>query len=418
MADERWKCVPLAEVADIRTGKLDSNAAVAGGRYPFFTCSPETLRIDEYTFDCEAVLLAGNNANGVFPVKYYSGKFNAYQRTYVVTSKEQEKLDTKYLHYQLQQLRRLLGEYSIGTATKFLTLTILQPLPIPLPPLVEQKAIAHILGTLDDKIQLNRRMNETLEAMARALFKSWFVDFDPVRAKMDGRQLEGMDAATANLFPDGFEESELGPIPKGWCVKEIRELTTSIQYGLTQSASAERVGPHFLRITDIQGGRVDWSSVPYCSVDKGQEEKYRIIPGDVFVARTGASTGENIYIADCPNAVFASYLVRFQFGELAIARVVGEFMRSPAYFDCIQGTIGGSAQPNASAQVLASARLVVPPAAVAGRYLELVAAGDRKRYQNDHQSSDLAALRAALLPKLLSGEIRGGKAEKEVGRHA
>jgi type I restriction enzyme S subunit len=77
-------------------------------------------------------------------------------------------------------------------------------------------AIAHILGTLDDKIELNRRMNETLEAMARVLFKSWFVDFDPVRAKMEGRQPHGMDAETAALFPDAFEESELGEIPKGW----------------------------------------------------------------------------------------------------------------------------------------------------------------------------------------------------------
>jgi type I restriction enzyme, S subunit len=80
---------------------------------------------------------------------------------------------------------------------------------IPLPPLSEQKAIAHILGTLDDKIELNRQMNETLEAMARAIFKSWFVDFDPVRAKMEGRQPAGMDAATADLFPDEFEESSL-----------------------------------------------------------------------------------------------------------------------------------------------------------------------------------------------------------------
>jgi len=83
------------------------------------------------------------------------------------------------------------------------------------PPLPEQRAIARILGTLDDKIELNRRMNETLEAMARALFKSWFVDFDPVRAKAEGREPAGMDAETAALFPDSFEETELGEVPKG-----------------------------------------------------------------------------------------------------------------------------------------------------------------------------------------------------------
>ena len=87
-------------------------------------------------------------------------------------------------------------------------------LPIPLPPLAEQKAIAAVLGALDDKIELNRRMNATLEAMARALFQSWFVDFDPVRAKLDGRQPAGLDPATAALFPNEFEDSELGPIPE------------------------------------------------------------------------------------------------------------------------------------------------------------------------------------------------------------
>src|ERR1041384_6026332 len=94
----------------------------------------------------------------------------------------------------------------------------LAQLAIHLPPLTEQRAIAHILGTLDDKIELNRQMNQTLEAMARAIFKSWFVDFDPVRAKSEGRKPQGMDAATASLFPSSFCESELGRVPTGWKV--------------------------------------------------------------------------------------------------------------------------------------------------------------------------------------------------------
>ena len=95
-----------------------------------------------------------------------------------------------------------------------------------LPPLAEQKAIAAVLGALDDKIELNRRMNATLEAMARALFQSWFVDFDPVRAKLDGRQPTGLDPATAALFPNEFEDSELGHIPKGWTLGKVGDLAT------------------------------------------------------------------------------------------------------------------------------------------------------------------------------------------------
>ncbi|MDN5936104.1 MAG: restriction endonuclease subunit S [Nitrosospira sp.] len=101
----------------------------------------------------------------------------------------------------------------------------LHQIPILRPPLSEQKAIAHILGTLDDKIELNRRMNATLEAMARALFQSWFVDFDPVRAKLDGRKPAGLDAATAALFPAHFQESPLGHIPQGWRVVSLNAIS-------------------------------------------------------------------------------------------------------------------------------------------------------------------------------------------------
>jgi type I restriction enzyme S subunit len=107
---------------------------------------------------------------------------------------------------------------TVGTPGIGQPLTSLRSISLPVPPLPEQRAIAHILGTLDDKIELNRRINETLEAMARALFKSWFMDFDPVRAKAEGRQPARMDVETAALFPDAFEDSTLGKRPKGWYV--------------------------------------------------------------------------------------------------------------------------------------------------------------------------------------------------------
>src|SRR5690606_370307 len=133
-----------------------------------------------------------------------------------------------------------------------------------LPPLKEQKAIAHILGTLDDKIELNRKMNETLEAMARAIFKSWFVDFDPVRAKMDSRQPYGMDTETAALFPDSFEDSELGKIPKGWKAGRLDEIIHIIGGGTPKTS-----------IPEYWSGNIPWFSV----VDTPAN-------GDVFVIDT------------------------------------------------------------------------------------------------------------------------------------
>lgn len=120
---------------------------------------------------------------------------------------------------------------SEATGVPKTNLTYLKTFPIVLPSLPEQKAIAHILGTLDDKIELNREMNQTLEAMARAIFKSWFVDFDPIRAKMEGRLPAGMDATTAELFPDEFEESALGMIPKGWRIGTLDDITEFVLGG-------------------------------------------------------------------------------------------------------------------------------------------------------------------------------------------
>jgi len=139
---------------------------------------------------------------------------------------DQQKTDSLFLYYFFNSP---LGFHALGTirrqvAVAGITGKDLATLEIPIPPLPEQRAIADVLGTLDDKIELNRKQNKTLEAMAQALFKSWFVDFDPVRAKMEGREPEGMDAETAALFPDDFEESELGLVPRGWRVGELGNL--------------------------------------------------------------------------------------------------------------------------------------------------------------------------------------------------
>jgi type I restriction enzyme S subunit len=134
-----------------------------------------------------------------------------------------DEIDPLYASYYLghPQVREWIVRHAVGATMLNLNTSILSSLPFVNPPLPEQKAIAHILGTLDDKIELNNKMNQTLEAIAQTIFKSWFVNFDPVRAKMDGQQPVGMDAATADLFPDSFEDSELGKIPKGWEVVTV-----------------------------------------------------------------------------------------------------------------------------------------------------------------------------------------------------
>jgi type I restriction enzyme S subunit len=312
--------------------------------------------------------------------------------------------DPEFCFYWLKTLD--LARLNSGSAQPSLNRNYVYELPACIPQVAEQKSISALLGSLNRRIKLLEATNRTLEAMAQAIFKSWFVDFDPVKAKAEGREPDGMDAATAALFPSTFEDSELGPIPQGWSVSAIREITSNIQYGLTTSAKNEPVGPKFLRITDIQGGRLDWSKVPFCEASVAERERYRLKAHDIVVARTGASTGENIYLPCVHDAVFASYLVRFQFKEPESARLVGSFMRTSFYSEYVQNSLGGSAQPNASAQVLAGAKLMIPCDEICRRFADTVWPLDYARWHNIDQIQTLTALRDTLLPKLMSGQIR------------
>ena len=133
-------------------------------------------------------------------------------------------IEAHYLKYVLLAENEALWRFASGTTHQTIYYPEAKAFHVCLPPLAEQKAIAAVLGALDDKIELNRRMNATLEAMARALFQSWFVDFDPVRAKLDGRPPAALDRVTAALFPDSFQDSEVGRIPTGWTVRSLGEI--------------------------------------------------------------------------------------------------------------------------------------------------------------------------------------------------
>ncbi len=171
----------------------------------------------------------------------------------VALFKPSKKLDSHFLKYYLlsPSVQNYIKNTSFGSAQPFISLATLRAFPVPLAPLPEQQAIAHILGTLDDKIELNQQMNRNLEAIASAIFKSWFVDFDPVRTKMEGREPAGMDADTAALFPDSFEDSLLGEIPKGWEVLPIIDLCSTFTDGSHYSPKGQEAGHYIATVKDM-----------------------------------------------------------------------------------------------------------------------------------------------------------------------
>jgi restriction endonuclease S subunit len=148
---ESWEVEKMGNLIELITGKLNSNAAVPNGKYPFFTCSQETYHIDEYAFDKEAILLSGNNARAIYSVKHYIGKFNAYQRTYVITLKNSSDMSYPFLKYALIRNLERLRILSIGSSTKYLTRGVLENLPLPKPNYNEGVVIGEILDRIEKK---------------------------------------------------------------------------------------------------------------------------------------------------------------------------------------------------------------------------------------------------------------------------
>ena len=213
-----YPTIKLKEISFIKTGKLDANAAKADGEFPFFTCDPNTLRIDKWAYDTEAVLLAGNNASGNYTAKYYNGKFNAYQRVYIIESSNKQQLNTRYLCYVLNQQLRLLKTISSGSTTKFLTLGMLHGLDIFLPKIEVQNHIVSFLTAYDDLIENNQRQIKLLEEAAQRLYKEWFVDL---------------------RFP-GYENAKIvDGVPEGWRNREFCDIVSIMSGGTPKTDKKE-----------------------------------------------------------------------------------------------------------------------------------------------------------------------------------
>ncbi|HET7259177.1 MAG TPA: restriction endonuclease subunit S [Candidatus Acidoferrum sp.] len=320
--------------------------------------------------------------------------------------------DPRFISYLLQTIDYL--SCSDKSSVPGVNRNDLHQIMVAVPEVSEQRMIAGVLKTLDAKIDLNRAMNETLEAMARAIFKSWFVDFDPIRAKAAGRQPFGMDSATAALFPQFLVGSEFGKIPAGWKVLKLSNLC-STQYGYTTSAVETSIGPKFLRVMDINKQNwIDWSLVPHCSIDDKSKDSYSLKVGDILVARM-ADPGKSAIIDEDVDAVFASYLVRLKTNSLPESYYIYGFLKSDQYAEYSEGVKSGSVQANMNARVIVGATVVVPTMPLMEAYFRVALPLRQRIVLNVNESNTLANIRDALLPKLVSGEIRVKDAEKIVG---
>ena len=284
-------------------------------------------------------------------------------------------------------------------------------LQIPLPSIEEQKAIAHILGTLDDKIELNRKTNETLEAIAKALFKSWFVDFDPVRAKAEGRPT-GLPAEISDLFPDSFEDSELGEIPRGWEVKAL-DVIAHFLNGLALQKFPPEDGAATLPVIKIaQLRKGDSTGADRCSTSVPAE--YVVRNGDLLFSWS-CSLAVDIWSGG--DGALNQHLFKVTsktHGKWFFYQWVKHHL--PVFQEIAQG----KATPMGHIQRhhLAEAKTLIPTPSLLAAMDSVFAPLLDRALGLRRQSSELSSVRDALLPKLISGEIRIPDAEKmleEVG---
>jgi len=333
-------------------------------------------------------------------------------------------LDQRYIEFVLRLLeptwQSVEGGGSVfGNATK----KDLGQLSIHWPSPFDRQAIAHILGSLDDKIELNRRMNQTLEATARAIFKSWFVDFDPVRAKAEGRPT-GLPGDIAGLFPDSFEDSEIGEIPKGWEVKVLGEIATTAlggQWG-EEKPGKGLVPAICLRGCDMEDLRKEGYApkAPVRFIKETAIEKRLPRENDLLIAASGAGPcGRPLWCSSLINqaynqpVIYSNFVKRFSAHSPEYAVYLDRLFQEKFIDKSIQDFITGTSVPNLDSKgLIAGFRIVVPPEQILKIFYKQNKPIFEKLYSVENIA--LSNLRDTLLPKLISGELRVPDAEKFV----
>jgi type I restriction enzyme S subunit len=413
MAGE-WRVRPVGDLTENFDGRRVpvKEADRRPGPYPYYGASGVVDHVDDYLFDGEYLLIAEDGENlrtSNTPVAFLArGKFWVNNHAHIVRGNDQA--DTRYLMYALRATD--VTGYLTGSTMPKLTQGSLNRILLPAPEVSEQRAIAHILGTLDDKIQLNRRMSETREAMARALFQSWFVDFGPVRAKAEGRDA-GLPTEIANLFPDRFEDSELEDIPAEWGVAAFSEIVELVRDQENPLDSPEAVFSHY--------------SIP--AFDEGQQAKREIgasikslkfrVPAAVVLLSKLNPDIERVWLVDVEpgeRSVCSTEFLVLRARPPFSRGYVYCLVRSARFRQELQTLITGTSKSHQRAQADPVLKLTIPlpPEPLARAFDRTVAAALEGSIACRRESGTLAALRDTLLPKLISGELRVADAERLV----
>lgn len=329
--------------------------------------------------------------------------------------------DPEFFYYLLKANTEYLKAHASGTTFCELSGSTLKSLKFKIPPLIEQRAIAHILGTLDDKLELNRTMNQTLEEMAKAIFKSWFVDFDPVRAKMEGCTTS-LPQHIADLFPDHFEDSELGEVPAGWGVTSIRELYPTSRecvitgpFGSTLHAFDYRdEGTPLILVKHVNDGFINENNLPLVGQHKINElRRYRVKEGDIVFTRVGAVGRSALVFPNQAGWLISGQMLRVRIPDDGLQPIyLAQLYLTKQFIDMVEGHALGTTRPSLNTALLTDFKFLFAEPKLQKEFARLILPLKLRAQQNIRESRALCALRDTLLPKLVSGELRVRAIEK------
>lgn len=305
-------------------------------------------------------------------------------------------------------IQHLMQVWSNTTVQMTLNLKEIRQIPIPWPPPGIRHAISKAIGALDDKIELNRRMNATLEAMAQTLFRAWFVDFEPVKAKAAGLAPVGLDEATTALFPSEFEDSELGLIPKGWRVSPLPEEIDYLEGPGLRNWQYRDEGMKFLNIRCIADGDLEISKANAISEEEF-DQKYKhfaLKENDLVISTSGTLGRLAIVRADHLPLMLNTSIIRMRGrGSVGLAYTWG-FFSSDYFLDEMFASSAGSVQLNFGPMHLRRIEMLRPPDDVLDSFERIARTLLTKILENRKQTRTLAQTREALLPRLISGQLR------------
>ncbi|HEX7608073.1 MAG TPA: restriction endonuclease subunit S [Candidatus Cryosericum sp.] len=427
----KWHTVRLGDVCQVNPDKRDSSwphsvisyidiASVGNG---VLNEQPRTVLVAEAPGRAQRLVRAGDTiVSTVRPNRRSFLYVSEPASTTVVSTgfavlRAEEGFDPRFLYYLVtdQSFTDYLVAHEEGSAYPAVNSSVLGDAKVAIPDLPEQRAIAHILGALDDKIELNRRMNETLESMARALFKSWFIDFDPVHVKAEGRD-PGLPADIAALFPDSFEDSEFGEIPKGWRVTSLQDVLAECETGSRPAGGVSKypAGVPSVGAESIVGlGAFDYSKTKYVprsffdSMTKGH-----VRSRDVLLYKDGGRPGEfephvTLFGDGFP---FSEYGINEHVYRMRVSDKLGQnllyfWLSSDLVMEemRIKGT--GVAIPGLNSTQVKSLPMLIPTRGIAAAFDALAEPCIARLLAGCTESRKLALLRDTLLPRLMSGQL-------------